>query len=128
MFAEITSFSFNFVKPSEVKVESIKTDSLVLKLNFNSTDGFRYDFPSSILLTISYVNNSFHFYTAHKSFDHITITLKDQNEHYFGLIEKLYPHNSKSPDLRGNMVDVEFTQTEIWIMQKTMLLLIQLFI
>jgi alpha-glucosidase (family GH31 glycosyl hydrolase) len=33
--------------------------------------------------------------------------MEDQDEHYFGLIEKLYPHNTKAPDLRGNVVDVE---------------------
>jgi alpha-glucosidase (family GH31 glycosyl hydrolase) len=33
--------------------------------------------------------------------------MKNLDEHYFGLIEKLYPANLKSPDLRGNVVDVE---------------------
>ncbi|MGD8779393.1 MAG: glycoside hydrolase family 31 protein [Ignavibacteria bacterium] len=105
--AEITSFEFNFVKPDEVLVQSATPDSLILKLTFTEADGHHQDFPASILLSISQFNDSFHFYTSHSTFNHITIRLKDQDEHYFGLIEKLYPHNSKSPDLRGNVVDVE---------------------
>jgi alpha-glucosidase (family GH31 glycosyl hydrolase) len=35
--------------------------------------------------------------------------MKDLNEHYFGLIEKLYPGNDPHPDLRGQVVDVDVT-------------------
>ena len=105
--AEILSFQFNFVKPETILIESSQTDSLVLKLLFNESDGFHNDFPSHILLTISQFNNTVHFRAHHKTFNHVTITMKDQNEHYFGLIEKLYPHNSKNPDLRGTLVDID---------------------
>jgi len=33
--------------------------------------------------------------------------MKDQDEHYFGVLEHLYPNNMKSPDLRGQEVDVK---------------------
>ena len=99
---EINSFEFNFVKPNEIKIEYKTNDSLILKLLFDESDGFHKDFPKEILLNIAQFKNTFH-----KTFEHINIKLKDQNEHYFGLIEKLFPHNSKNPDLRGNVVDLE---------------------
>jgi len=104
---EIKSFSFNFVEPEEILVEKVTTDSLILKLLFGESDGFYADFPTELRLTITNSDNTFHFYTSHSRFNHICIQLQDQDEHYFGLIEKLYPHNAKSPDLRGNIVDVE---------------------
>ncbi|MGD0037319.1 MAG: TIM-barrel domain-containing protein, partial [Bacteroidota bacterium] len=103
----INSFEFNFIRPDTILVENVKTDTLVLKLLFGESDGFHKDFPSQILLTIAQFNNTFHFIASHKTFNHVTIKMKDLNEHYFGLIEKLYPHNSRNPDLRGNVVDVE---------------------
>ncbi len=104
---EIQSFQFNFIEPDTMIVEKVNADTLILKLEFGETDGFHEDFPSRIFLTISHFNNTIHFSAAHPSFNHITIKMKDLNEHYFGLIEKCYPHNSKNPDLRGNVVDVD---------------------
>ena len=103
----IQSLAFNFIEPDTIFVEDVKADTVTLTLRFGETDGFHDDFPSRILLTISHCNNTFHFSAADKSFNHVVIRLKDFNEHYFGLIEKLYPHNAKDPDLRGNAVDVE---------------------
>jgi alpha-glucosidase (family GH31 glycosyl hydrolase) len=104
---EISSFAFNFIEPDDVSVETAASDSLVLKLVFKETDGFTGNFPREIQLHISKHNDTFHFSTRHEAFRHITIKMKDLDEHYFGLIEKLYPHNSKNPDLRGNTVDVD---------------------
>jgi alpha-glucosidase (family GH31 glycosyl hydrolase) len=104
---EIKSFSFNFVESRRILVEKVTADSLILKLLLGESNEFNADFPTELLLTITNFNNTFHFYTSNPRFNHICIQLQDQDEHYFGLIEKLYPHNAKSPDLRGNTVDVE---------------------
>jgi alpha-glucosidase (family GH31 glycosyl hydrolase) len=104
---EISSFAFNFVEPDSVAVESSTASALNLKMVFSKTDGFHDDFPRELALRITEFNNTFHFYARHPDFSHVTIRLKDLNEHYFGLIEKLYPHNSKNPDLRGNTVDLD---------------------
>lgn len=104
---EINSFEFNFIRPDTIIVEHVNSDSLILRLLFKESDGFHEDFPSEILLSIAQFKNTIHFTASHKTFNHVTIQLIDQNEHYFGLIEKLYPGNSKNPDLRGNVVDVE---------------------
>ncbi|MBN2317611.1 MAG: glycoside hydrolase family 31 protein [Acidobacteria bacterium] len=104
---EISAFAFNFIEPESVSVENSAADSLILKLIFKETDGFAFNFPSEVLLRISRHGDTFHFSARHEAFRHITIKMKDLDEHYFGLIEKLYPHNSKNPDLRGNTVDVD---------------------
>jgi alpha-glucosidase (family GH31 glycosyl hydrolase) len=104
---EISAFAFNFIEPDRILVESATADALILKLVFNKTDGFRADFPKELLLRIEQHNHTLHFSAQHAAFNHITIRMKDRNEHYFGLIEKLYPHNAKNPDLRGNTVDVD---------------------
>jgi len=105
--AEILSFEFNFIKPESIVVEDIQADGVSLKLIFAESDGFNDEFPKEILLTVSQFNNTFRFFAFHKTFNHVTIKLKDDREHYFGLIEKLYPGNSKNPDLQGNVIDVE---------------------
>lgn len=104
---ELSSLVFNFIEPDRISVHKVTEDTLVLKLVFSEGDGFYADFPIEVLLTIAQFNNTFHFTADHRRFRHITIRMKDQQEHYFGLIEKLYPHNAKSPDLRGNVVDVD---------------------
>ncbi|HOV24179.1 MAG TPA: glycoside hydrolase family 31 protein [Candidatus Marinimicrobia bacterium] len=104
---EISSISFNFIPVDTIIVEQVFEDSLILKLRLAEKDGFHADFPSEINLRIAQSGNTFHFFASHQTFNHITVCLKDQNEHYFGLIEKLYPGNLKNPDLRGNVVDVD---------------------
>jgi alpha-glucosidase (family GH31 glycosyl hydrolase) len=104
---EISAFMFNFVEPETIAVESAESDALTLKLVFNKTDGFHYNFPGEIPLRIEHFNDTFHFSARHPAFHHITVKIKDRDEHYFGLIEKLYPYNEKNPDLRSNTVDVD---------------------
>ncbi|MDO3384808.1 glycoside hydrolase family 31 protein [Gilvimarinus sp. SDUM040013] len=105
-YAEITGFSFNFI---ETSIDSIKKsgNSLDVTLALASGDGYSQNFPGKVDVKVSFDNGKFRFQTQHDTFNHITITLKDQDEHYFGLIEKLYPANKKNPDLRGQTVDVE---------------------
>ena len=104
---EISSFAFNFIEPDRIVVEKASADGLILKLLFDKTDGFHANFPKELLLRVETHNNRLHFSTQHASFEHITIKIKDRNEHYYGLIEKLYPYNVKNPDLRGRTVDVD---------------------
>jgi alpha-glucosidase (family GH31 glycosyl hydrolase) len=106
-FIEIRSFKFNFIQPDSLIMERVRNDTIFLKLLFTKSDGFHSGFPAQISLTISQFENTFHFYASHPVFNHITITMKNLQEHYFGLIEKLYPDNEKLLDLRGNTVDID---------------------
>ena len=94
-FLEIQSIEFNFIKPDTILVEEVKENTVILKLLFTEDDGFSRNFPPEVIVTISQSNNTFHFYANPEDIRHVTITMKDLDEHYFGLIEKLYPDNSK---------------------------------
>jgi len=104
---EISALAFNFVEPARIAVESASDDVLALKLVFDRTDGFRDDFPRELPLRIERRGDALHWSARHPAFRHVTIRMKDRDEHYFGLIEKLYPYNAKNPDLRGQTVDVD---------------------
>jgi alpha-glucosidase (family GH31 glycosyl hydrolase) len=106
-FLHIESFSFNFIKAEKIEPTEVIGDKIIFKLSFPQKDGFHPGFPGQVDLSVTCTDNTFHFSTRHESFRHITIKLKDQDEHYFGLIEKLYPDNNKTPDLRGQVVDVD---------------------
>ena len=107
LMMDIESFAFNFVEPAALSILSTTKDSCFIQLQFNQTDGFRDDFPKQVTMLLIRSDKTLHFATANASFRHITIRMRDLNEHYFGLIEKLYPNNELNPDLRGNVVDVE---------------------
>jgi len=104
---EILGFGFNYIEPETLHVVSSCPDTLRLKLLFSATDGYHADFPTELVLVITHRPNTFHFKAGHPAFRHILIRLKDFGEHYYGLIEKLYPYNAKNPDLRGQTVDVD---------------------
>jgi alpha-glucosidase (family GH31 glycosyl hydrolase) len=101
------TFAFNFVRPDSVFMKDSRTDTLILVLRFGGGDGFHADFPRSVDLTISRSGHALRFTAAHPSFEHVTVRMKDRDEHYYGLIEKLYPDNGRNPDLRGQVVDVD---------------------
>jgi alpha-glucosidase (family GH31 glycosyl hydrolase) len=106
-FAQITSFAFNFIPAEIARIKNVTDDGLTVALSLAGDDGFHADFPSKVDLTISHTGSTFRFLASHETFNHVTIRMKELDEHYFGLIEKLYPDNAKSPDLRGETVDVE---------------------
>ncbi|ROQ21596.1 alpha-glucosidase (family GH31 glycosyl hydrolase) [Marinimicrobium koreense] len=105
--AHIEQFEFNFIPAVFDRVVATQTDGVTLRLTVTGSDGYEPTLPDTVELVVRHRDGHFHFEAAHPSFRHIGITLADQDEHYYGLIEKLYPDNRKSPDLRGETVDVE---------------------
>ena len=105
--AEALSFEFNFVRPDSILIQDARPDTLILQLKFSGADGFHADFPVSLPLTVTRSGSALRFHAAHPAFEHVTIRKNDLDEHYFGLIEKLYPDNDRNPDLAGQVVDVE---------------------
>ena len=104
---QIIGLEFNFIKAQSIVLESVSRDTIRFKLTLEGPDGFYNNFPKEVEMILSHSGNGFHFYAEHPTFQHITIELEDQNEQYFGLIEKLYPGNRKDPNLRGQTVDVD---------------------
>ncbi len=101
------TFAFNFIRPDSMFLKESSGDTMVLGLRFAEGDGFHRDFPVFLDVTVSRNGDGLHFKASHPSFEHVTIRMKDRGEHYYGLIEKLYPDNGHSPDLRGRVVDVD---------------------
>ncbi|WP_027328484.1 TIM-barrel domain-containing protein [Marinimicrobium agarilyticum] len=110
VFATIDSFEFNFVKGTItelVKPSGSSDGQARLDVVLEGEDGYTHDFPERLRVMVTQENGRFHFEASHPGFHHIGINLVDRDEHYFGLLEKLYPDNRKSPDLRGETVTVD---------------------
>ncbi|SMO45873.1 TIM-barrel domain-containing protein [Gracilimonas mengyeensis] len=107
-FAHVEGFQFNFVPTEITGIEQGNGENqLIINLALQDSDGYHENFPEEIELTLSHTGQTFHFEAGHETFNHITIKMRELDEHYFGLIEKLYPGNRKSPDLRGETIDVD---------------------
>ena len=104
----ISSVNFNFEAPLSVSTVKQTSDSLILRLKYPPFAKYGNEKGSlKAELSISVVNNSLRFKANPKWAHNTTIQIQDDDAHYFGIVEELYPNNSKSPDLRGNVVDVD---------------------
>ncbi|MBC7913197.1 MAG: hypothetical protein H7Y07_03650, partial [Pyrinomonadaceae bacterium] len=106
----IDSISFNFISQSTQSIILNSPDSIVIQLQYKNVPEFyriNIDRDYTENLTITRRNGVFHFYMNPKWARSFSIHLAESNDHYFGLMEGLYPDNRKSPDLRGQTIDVE---------------------
>jgi alpha-glucosidase (family GH31 glycosyl hydrolase) len=104
----ISSIEFNFRKPTSITVKENSTEKLSLVLEYPSETKYREEGkPLYAQVDISVRNNSIKFFSEPKWAEHVTINMDDNGEHFFGILEPLYPNNRKSPDLRGEVVDVD---------------------
>ena len=104
----ISSIEFNFTKPISISVKSNTREKLSLEMQYPSEAKYREEGKTLYaLVDISVSNNSIRFFSDPKWAEHITINMEDNGEHFFGILEPLYPDNRKSPDLRGEVVDVD---------------------
>ncbi len=104
----ISSVNFNFTPPKSIEIENKSTDKLLLKLVYPPSASYRTvskDLTAELEITTG--SGTIHFYSDPKWAQNITVRLKDLNDHFYGILERLYPNNVKSPDLRGNVIDVE---------------------
>ena len=85
--ADITGLKFGTTSFTAISSMASTTDSLVLTLSANYS------------LTIKTVSGGLRFLSNSSSVTSVSITLKDQGEHFYGITEQLA--NMTSPDLRG---------------------------
>ncbi|MFO7447927.1 MAG: glycoside hydrolase family 31 protein [Ignavibacteriaceae bacterium] len=105
---DIVSISFNFTSPKSVSVLSSNENEVQLKFVYPGIaeyQGTDKDLIDTVFITR--LDNSLRFYSNPVWARNTTIRLNDLNEHYFGVLEPLFPNNNKSPDLRGKVIDVE---------------------
>ena len=104
----ISSIEFNFTKPNSITIKGSSGDKLSLELEYPSEAKYREEGkPLYAQIEIYASNNSIKFFSDPKWAEHVTINMEDNGEHFFGILEPLYPDNRKSPDLRGEVVDVD---------------------
>jgi len=107
----IKSFSFNFADPVEVTLDSLSDSTFQIQCTYPIYSDFRLmesnDEPPVATILTNRIKGGLHFYSNPDWATTITIKLVDFGEHYYGLIEILYPDNRKFADLRGTVVDIE---------------------
>jgi alpha-glucosidase (family GH31 glycosyl hydrolase) len=104
----ISSIEFNFTKPTSITLKGSTAEKLNLELQYPSVAKYREEGkPLFAQVEISVSNNTIKFFSDPKWAEHVTINMEDKGEHFFGILEPLYPNNRKSPDLRGEVVDVD---------------------
>ena len=104
----ISSIEFNFTKPISISVKMNTPEKLSLEMKYPSEAKYREEGkPLYAQVDISVSNNTIEFFSDPKWSEHVTINMEDNGEHFFGILEPLYPGNRKSPDLRGEVVDVD---------------------
>jgi alpha-D-xyloside xylohydrolase len=105
---DIVSINFNFTPPKAISIISKTEKEIRLKYIYTGTaeyQGTGKDLIDTLFVTKS--DNSLRFFSNPQWAQNTTIKMNDLNEHYFGVLEPLYPDNEKSPDLRGKVVDVD---------------------
>jgi alpha-glucosidase (family GH31 glycosyl hydrolase) len=104
----VNSFNFNFAQPTRVQVTNRTPEKLVLRCEYPISAGYRNEARElTAFIEVTVKGNAIHF-TANPAWaGNTAIQLRDSGEHFFGILERLYPNNRKSPDLRGEVVDVE---------------------
>ena len=105
---DIASINFNFTSPKSITVLNKNENEIHLKFIYPGTaeyQGSDKDLIDTIVITK--LDNGLRFYCNPKWARNTTIRLRDLNEHYFGVLEPLFPDNEKSPDLRSKIVDVD---------------------
>ncbi|MEI6947379.1 TIM-barrel domain-containing protein [Paraflavisolibacter sp. H34] len=104
----IAAISFNFQEPLSVSVVKNTPDTFLLRMRYPAFARYGNETgPLSADIAVTVSGNSVHFSGKPDWAEHTSIRLADNGEHFFGLVEGLYPANRKSPDLRGEVVDVD---------------------
>lgn len=107
---QIDSISFNFRSQSSQEIVYEGQDSIVIALEYPNIPEFYQvdkvkDHTENLIITCK--EGVFHFFVAPEWAQNFTIHLADHPEdHFFGLIESLYPYNKRSPDLKGETIDI----------------------
>ncbi len=105
---DVASINFNFTSPKSVSLLSNDNKEAKLKLVYPGIADYRESAEDLIdTLVITKLENGLRYFCDSKWAGNITIQLKDLNEHYFGVLEPLFPNNEKNPDLRNKVIDVD---------------------
>jgi alpha-glucosidase (family GH31 glycosyl hydrolase) len=106
--AEIRSVEFNFRAPVALAPGDRSADRVILKATYPSDAHYSGAAGSlSVDLVVERVAGGFRFTASPEWARYVTVRLSDLDDHFFGILEALYPDNRPTPDLRGAVVDVD---------------------
>lgn len=108
LLIEVLGFDFNFQAPKALGVGERSADRVTLLAVYPSVAQYR-ETPGDLTaeIVIERVAGGFRFRAKPEWAYHTTLRLWDHDNHFYGVLEQLYPANRKSPDLRGAVVDVD---------------------
>lgn len=110
--AKINAIAFNFTKPVSVVLIDSTQSVYHVKMVYPATAQYRNNTkPLTVNLEVTKLADGLHFSADPSWAKNVTVHLADQDEHYFGVLEHLYPNNRRSPDLRGDVIDVDVLGT-----------------
>jgi alpha-glucosidase (family GH31 glycosyl hydrolase) len=106
----VVAIEFNFMVPESITVRSRSAREVRLEAVYPS-DARHHERAGAeretAEITVSRVSGGFHVSAQPEWARNSSVRLEDHGEHFFGMLEPLYPNNRRSPDLRGNVVDIE---------------------
>ncbi len=109
---QINAIAFNFTKPEAVTLTDSTNTSYQIRMVYPASAQYRNNMkPLIVNMTVTKLAGGLHFSADPRWSQNVTVHLADQDEHYFGVLEHLYPNNRKSPDLRGDVIDVDVLGT-----------------
>lgn len=104
----ISSINFNFTKPKSITPIEQSNEKLVLQLRYPATASYSNLYEDVLaVVEITVRGNTIRFRGEPEWASNVTIQLEDNGERFFGILQPLFPNNQKSPDLRGEVVDVD---------------------
>jgi len=111
LLLEIDSIRLDYIHPQALILKDTTHGKAVIELVYPSAVDYAHQaddtLPRIAELTIAQVEGGIRFHANPKWSEHTTLVLKDTGDHQFGLTEPLQPDNDLSPDLRGDVIDVE---------------------
>lgn len=106
---DVQSFDFNFTPPKSVSPTAASAGGKAALHAFYPSVAQYTEQPGDLPvdIEISAVDGGFRFHAKPEWARNTTIRLRDLDDHFFGVLSPLYPDNQHSPDLRGQVVDVD---------------------
>lgn len=104
---EVQSIEFNFKAPKALTVLSKTAERTVLRATYPAVASYEEGKDLVVDLEVARVTDGFRFHAKPEWAKNTTVRLRDLDDHFFGLLEPLYPNNRPSPDLRGQVVEIE---------------------
>ncbi len=105
---DITAVLFNFENPQSLQVLENGPNGMVIEAVYPATVHHGIEnAPGVARIEITNVKNGIRLYSEPQWAFQVTLQLRDQDEHYFGLVEKLIPNNERTTDLRGAVLPID---------------------